>query len=858
MSRAGLISLFDGDASLHMGKDGTKPSTKPVNRPGNKGVTRGSGKGARRMVVQIKERPLRQRIADWIADPKLFWGVLGFVAFVLVVGSTTLWSLGQLRVDVGQIMRETRISRVEFNTEDLQLTQTQRDAARMNVPRVFSADLPALDEVRADLNNLPRTLVGVSNFDEVSRDIRVRFGLTQASFDALRVIGNDEQQMTRWTGHVSSLFDILRRRPMLNRQAWQVATQEGQNTQIELRYNVASTQGNTEPSPPQLISRDDVINIDNSEQLGAEIGRIVRIAGFDDGLAPLVRERIINKKRPTFVNDTTATNTMMDQAALRVLPVRRTITIGQRLYARGDVLEQAAYELAREENARYEGASWMHRILRALSVFGMIAALGVLLGGYIARYSPKILSKPARIGWMTLLVTGAIVIACVSGVVDPRLIWISTITPMVLIAVLISIAYDQRTGLAITGVATLIVMAALDAHMGLLAIVLIGVAGAVAQLGELRERRTLIRMSIIIAIVLCVVTLLDQLVWLPDVGVETSTFIASVVGASAQAGISGLLVGGIALFTLPFIERAFDITTGMTLIELRDPKQPILRELQQRAPGTYNHSLNVASIAENAAESIGADALLTYVGCLYHDIGKMNKPGYFIENQSGGPNKHDKLTPAMSLLVIVGHVKDGVEMAREQGLPKSLRHFIEAHHGTTLVEYFYRRAREQAAQSGEERSAEQIMQEATEQLPDEVDYRYPGPKPMTKEVAIVMLADAVESATRTLTDPTPARIDALVRQLANKRLMDGQFDECDLTFSELSMICESISKTVASIYHGRIRYSNDADGDKEAKKKAAKKDESKSEKKDPPAKQEPKDKGSDDQSPPGEPPARSA
>jgi membrane-associated HD superfamily phosphohydrolase len=197
-------------------------------------------------------------------------------------------------------------------------------------------------------------------------------------------------------------------------------------------------------------------------------------------------------------------------------------------------------------------------------------------------------------------------------------------------------------------------------------------------------------------------------------------------------------------------------------------------------------------------------------------------------------------------------------MAREQGLPKSLRHFIEAHHGTTLVEYFYRRAREQAAQSGEERSAEQIMQEATEQLPDEVDYRYPGPKPMTKEVAIVMLADAVESATRTLTDPTPARIDALVRQLANKRLMDGQFDECDLTFSELSMICESISKTVASIYHGRIRYSNDADGDKEAKKKAAKKDESKSEKKDPPAKQEPKDKGSDDQSPPGEPPARSA
>jgi len=259
----------------------------------------------------------------------------------------------------------------------------------------------------------------------------------------------------------------------------------------------------------------------------------------------------------------------------------------------------------------------------------------------------------------------------------------------------------------------------------------------------------------------------------------------------------------------------------MTLIELRDPKQPILRELQQRAPGTYNHSLNVASIAESAAESIGADALLTYVGCLYHDIGKMNKPMYFIENQSGGPNKHDKLTPAMSLLVIVGHVKDGSEMAREHGLPKSLRHFIEAHHGTTLVEYFYRRAREQASLVDEDRSAEQILQEAADQLPDEVDYRYPGPRPATKEVAITMLSDAVESATRTLTDPTPARIDALVRSLANKRLMDGQFDECDLTFHELSTICESISKTVASIYHGRIRYAQDED-------RASKDDKSKS------------------------------
>jgi putative nucleotidyltransferase with HDIG domain len=367
----------------------------------------------------------------------------------------------------------------------------------------------------------------------------------------------------------------------------------------------------------------------------------------------------------------------------------------------------------------------------------------------------------------------------------------------------------------VCGITAILVGLALQMHTGMFILMLVGSAGAVAQLREIRDRRTIIRMSLVIAGVLTLGAVFDRLIALPTVGVGGSEIMRPLIGASVQAGISGLLAGGIALFILPFIERVFDISTGMTLIELRDPKQPLLRELQQRAPGTYNHSLNVASIAESAAEAIGADALLTYVGCLYHDIGKMNKPDYFIENQSGGPNKHDKLNPAMSLLVIVGHVKDGVEMARENGLPKSLHHFIDAHHGTTLVEYFYRRAREQASHSDESRSAEQILAEnAEDQLPDEVDYRYPGPKPQTKEVAIVMLSDAVESATRTLTEPTPSRIDALVRSLANKRLMDGQFDECDLTFRQLKIICDSISKTVASIYHGRIRYSAESEDTK--------------------------------------------
>jgi cyclic-di-AMP phosphodiesterase PgpH len=469
-------------------------------------------------------------------------------------------------------------------------------------------------------------------------------------------------------------------------------------------------------------------------------------------------------------------------------------------------------------------------VARRAGVFGLIGVLTVLLAGYVTAFSPKIAQRPARIGWLTLLMAAAVTSACLLGVFDPRLMWLAALTPVVLVAVLLCVAYDQRTSLAVSAVLAVFVALALGLHVGMLALMIIGIASAVSQLREIRERRTLIRMSIAVALALSGAAMLDQIVQLPAAGPGVAARTGAVLSAGAQSFLSGLLVGGIALFILPFVERAFDITTGMTLIELRDPKQPLLRELQQRAPGTYNHSLNVASIAESAAESIGADSLLTYVGCLYHDIGKMNKPQYFVENQAGGQNKHDKLNPAMSLLVIVGHVKDGMEIARKHNLPRSLRHFIEAHHGTTLVEYFYRRAVEKAEKpeknpkndKGEKKDApappapaapaeaekSRPVEPDDDRLPSEVDYRYPGPRPRTKEVAITMLSDAVESATRTLAEPTPARIDALVRELANRRLMDGQFDECDLTLRDLSLICDSISKSVSSIYHGRVRYAS--------------------------------------------------
>ncbi|MBW8035407.1 MAG: HDIG domain-containing protein, partial [Planctomycetes bacterium] len=202
--------------------------------------------------------------------------------------------------------------------------------------------------------------------------------------------------------------------------------------------------------------------------------------------------------------------------------------------------------------------------------------------------------------------------------------------------------------------------------------------------------------------------------------------------------------------------------------------------------------LLIGSIAESAAESINANGLLARVGAYYHDIGKINKPPYFVENQMGSASRHEQLSPAMSQLIIVGHVKDGIEIAHEYGLPAVLRQFIETHHGTTLIEYFYNQAKKQ--------------QDDKQKTVSESEFRYPGPKPKTKEAAIVMISDAVESATRSVNEVTPTRIEAIVRNMAMKRLQDGQFDECDLTLRELSTIEASIAKSLAAHHHGRIAY----------------------------------------------------
>ncbi len=262
----------------------------------------------------------------------------------------------------------------------------------------------------------------------------------------------------------------------------------------------------------------------------------------------------------------------------------------------------------------------------------------------------------------------------------------------------------------------------------------------------------------------------------------------------------------IAYGLLIFYEKTFKITTDLTLLELADFNHPLLKKLSTVAPGTFHHSVIMANLAETAAEAIGANRILTRVGCYYHDVGKILKPEYYVENQIDKKSKHEKLNPNISAKVIISHVKEGIELARKYKLPEEVINFIPMHHGTTLVSYFYQKAKN-------------VVAEEKEDISDYI-YRYPGPKPQTKETGIVMLADTIEAATRTIEDPTPGKLEDKIDEIIKKRFIEGELDECELTLKDLSKIKLAFLKILVGIHHQRIKYPEEKENGKDNNKTA--------------------------------------
>ncbi len=506
-------------------------------------------------------------------------------------------------------------------------------------------------------------------------------------------------------------------------------------------------------------------------------------------LQSVVANYAVNHLQPTYTLDADATNQRCN-AASNDVPARqanrRVVANEILVHKKQGAFNQQDWQLLRAENQAYlsqlKGSTWKPVAGTAC----LVLIVTMVLAAYISQFQPRVVKNHVRALAIAALLLSMLLLAQLAGIGNGP-IYLLGIAPTLLVGMILTIAYERRFAIGVASMHGILVTVALSQAVTFFVILWVGVMTASFLLDDIRTRSKLIEVGGMAALAMMAAAAAAGLLAYDSPGF--------ILRNCLYTGAAGLAVGFIVLGILPFVERSFRITTSMTLLELADMSHPLLKRLAVDAPGTYSHSLQVSNLAEAAAETVGANSLLCRVASYYHDIGKINKPDYFVENQAGRENRHMTLTPSVSTTIIKNHVKDGVALAREYNVPSSIIPFIEQHHGTTLIEYFYRRACSEDEQKAPDGPA-----------PADHDFRYDGPKPRSRETAILMLADAVESATRAMEDPDYSRVERLVHKLAVARLQDGQFDECDLTMRDLEQLERSMVKTLLSIYHGRIQY----------------------------------------------------
>ncbi len=482
-----------------------------------------------------------------------------------------------------------------------------------------------------------------------------------------------------------------------------------------------------------------------------------------------------------FDRDATEQNKRVELQAInqekgRVYEGEKIIKANERLT---DLHRDKLMSLARYKRTKLRQSSFWRFLLPPLGRLFFVAFPILFFGFYLYNFRRRIFASNSALILFSIFLAALVIIL---NVIMSQQYLSPYLVPITIVSMLVTIAYDLETGLFLTFSAALLV--------GILSgfkldVALVGIAaGTVATFSvrRVRHRHEFYRSIIYLSLVYFgIVYIIESLKLAPASDLWRHTGLAALNGF-----VSPILTIGL----LPLFETTFKLTTDITLLELSDLNRPLLKRLAVEAPGTYHHSIMIGTLAEEAAKAINANSLLARVGSYYHDIGKMLKPEYFVENQMGAKNKHEKLAPSMSALILEAHVKEGKELAEENGLPDCIVEFITGHHGTSIMTYFYEKAKQQ-------KSEDEVNIE---------EYRYPGPKPKAKEVAIVMLADSVEAASRTLDSPTPARVRNLVRKISSAKFDSGELEGCDLTLRDLHLIEESFARVLLGIYHRRVAY----------------------------------------------------
>lgn len=734
----------------------------------------------------------------------------GFYVGVILIqfwGSDTMpWTLAQL------VDRDVN-ARVDFEYEDVGATNEKKQKARDASPNVFVFDAAAVpldptDAVRARMLDLRELAARPETSDAQIKQQAAEKGwhLDDTAVAALRSFAPDVRK-----ADYARIVDLALDRLLI------VNRPDDPNRKSVPPAAILVTRDKTGKIVEQKkVEEKQLIYLPKSRESSLDepiIAALKDLRAYPEALrqplAEAVRQVVIGPAAektsytPFWQYDPSLTAKRMDEAAESVKPVTISYTAGTTLVQAKTVLGPAELNLLKREHDAYLKAQRTDPVLRERMLLKRLGTAVVVLlvvtglAVYVVSFRPRITQVPAR----ALALAGLLLLMiALSRLVDHfqslggNLPAEACVFFVVIAAALLTIAYDQRFSFGVSAALTVLIALTVNGDFMLLLIYMTAAGTMISLLKDIRTRSRIIVAGTITALATAVVSaatsLLAEQQWL------------YVITHAALSGGMALFAGFIVQGILPQFERIFGVATSMTLLEWCDASKPLLRRLAQETPGTYSHSLVLSQMAEEACEAIGARGLLARVGALYHDIGKAQKPEYFVENQEARMNRHDRLSPTLSLLIIIGHVKDGLEMARAYGLPRVLHQFISEHHGNTVVRYFHHMASEAAARS-------RLKGKHDRKVP-ESEFRYPGPKPRSRESAILMICDACEGAVRALAEPTPGRIESNVHQVVMDRLNDGQFDDCEITLRELRLVEESIVKSLCAIHHGRIKYPKSA------------------------------------------------
>ncbi|PUU88883.1 MAG: 7TM receptor with intracellular metal dependent phosphohydrolase [Halanaerobium sp.] len=731
--------------------------------------------------LRVKLRKWRREYLDFSTNSyKVIWAVIFFLLVALILNLDLIPNQVDLRA--GQVSQSDITAPRTITFIDEARTSELRQRAADTAPRVYEEDSTVEENVLKKVDNLFTAVTAEREFFYNNKISLTEENETeQGQVNETGSEDSAEEEENKLTAaeiqnfsqaEINEIADLIRAEIgyELSQESLGVLITLNQEelSEIEARtLNLLENKLGSRILPSDLVSAREELRQSAMEM---DISRDRRLAIAEITETVIAANMFLNQE---------ATASRRQEAIAEVEAVEKTVRQGEIIVRKGDVVTEADIEILERLGLQKGGINYYNIAGRILISFILV----LLLGFYFYKYQKDVWQDNSKLLLIELLILTVVFFAKIMTFFQNP--FVDFMVPTAMASILLTVLISSDTALITTLFISLLIAPIYDMNFNIvLTSFLAGLIG-IFSVTRVKERGDIIRAGLNVSFIL--IFLIGGLSLLQQN--QDWTYLLWSIGGGI---VNGLLVGVLANGLLPYLEDLFDMTSSVKLLELSNPSQPILKRMLVEAPGTYHHSVIVGNLAETAAEDVGADSLLARAAAYYHDIGKLKRPYFFSDNQFGGENPHDKTSPNLSALIIKSHVKDGVEMAEENGLPSKIIDIIKQHHGTNLISYFY----QQALQANKHDDIEKK------------DFRYDGPKPQSKEAAIIMLADITEAAIRSknFNKNNHDRIEGFVRGLVKDKLIENQLDQSNLTLSDLDTIVKSFVKVLTGIYHQRVEY----------------------------------------------------